>query len=47
MDKDRDESKTNFCVCGQIKHVGFDKCVDCLFDEQEEKEKTLKDDQRD
>lgn len=21
---------TDFCECGQIKHVGFDACVDCI-----------------
>lgn len=22
-------SKSDFCKCGQIKHVGYDQCVDC------------------
>ncbi len=21
---------SNFCECGQVKHVGFDLCVDCI-----------------
>lgn len=26
----RINKQSNFCQCGQIKHVGFDKCADCL-----------------
>lgn len=23
-------SRSDFCICGQIKHVGYDQCSDCL-----------------
>ena len=23
-------TNSSFCQCGQVKHVGFDECIDCL-----------------
>jgi hypothetical protein len=28
------DAKSNFCVCGQVKHVGFDECIDCIDERQ-------------
>ena len=34
LNKEDWRNQSNFCKCGQVKHVGFDKCVDCLNDNQ-------------
>ncbi len=28
--------RENFCVCGQVKHVGFNQCKDCLDNKENE-----------
>jgi len=30
------KSESNFCRCGQVKHIGFNECIDCI-EERESK----------
>ena len=27
---EEEHKSTDFCKCGQVKHVGFDTCIDCI-----------------